>query len=658
MGFALSCALTLGVGCAQAKIENHAVAADGAAKTRSDALPQTGSAKAPLGVNIGTPQFVDAMKTANAFSGLEGKPVTLDASGWPTGDAEVGVFDTRVNMPWNGPDPLAVPADMSGTYHLSFSGQADVTPHKDSPFTLANKKYEAATDTTTADLVLPKGENFLIVQFRNTKGGVRNVKLIRPGYPVITKQVFTTPFLDAIQPFQAIRLMDFLATNNFSRPDNGGAYPAVTEWKDRRLPTDATQSEVGNGSKHGVAWEYALQLANQSGKDVWINVPVAATDDYVTQLANLLKNGDTVGGVKYSGLNPKLHLYLEYSNEVWNSGFVQAWWNNTAAAAQKLGSNELYARRAKEVGDIFAKAFGPAARNTTVRPVLMWQEADRGGIAGMLDFIDKSYGAPDKFFYAIGAAPYLTAKDTTSTDAILTGFEADTLEHRALLEHYAYLAHFYHLKLLAYEGGTGLNGADNLDKKLAANRDPRIKPLLKNFLLNDWYGIGGDLFMYYGLAGTPSQWGQWGLIEGDLSKLDTPKYQAALEVSKSPRPVDKAGTALPTEIGKSVSVDEGGFEGTYWKPGTQAQNMWNQPGTRQDYFLHADAAGTYSITIESLQEMPGQTEIYVDDQLIGTSALPATVTTSLAPGPHALYLLHKGATAMGGGKQIIITRTK
>ena len=39
-------------------------------------------------------------------------------------------------------------------------------------------------------------------------------------------------------------------------------------------------------------------------------------DDYVTNLAKVL----------YNKLNPNLHVYVEYSNEVWNYGFSQASW--------------------------------------------------------------------------------------------------------------------------------------------------------------------------------------------------------------------------------------------------------------------------------------------------------------------------------------------
>src|SRR3954467_1004410 len=81
-------------------------------------------AAGPLGMNVDL-EYVDIMKESNQWlsvSGVAGS--NLDASGWPTTDASVGIFDNRVNQPWNGPDPNAVPPDMSGTYHLSFHGKA------------------------------------------------------------------------------------------------------------------------------------------------------------------------------------------------------------------------------------------------------------------------------------------------------------------------------------------------------------------------------------------------------------------------------------------------------------------------------------------------------------------------------------------------------
>src|SRR5262249_34164160 len=153
-----------------------------------------------------------------------------------------------------------------------------------------NQKYDSQTNTTTADVEVPKGSGLLVLRFTNTKrnasspsgSGFTHLRIIRPGYPANTKQVFTTEFLKALKPFSALRYMDWLDTN-YNPGYYGDPGHHALEWKNRRLPTDATQQAAGG--KYGVAWEYVVQLANETHTDPWINIPVAATDDYVRQLA-------------------------------------------------------------------------------------------------------------------------------------------------------------------------------------------------------------------------------------------------------------------------------------------------------------------------------------------------------------------------------------
>ena len=94
----------------------------------------------------------------------------------------------------------------------------------------------------------------------------------------------------------------------------------------------------------GAAWEYMVELANETGKDLWINVPERATDDYVNKLALLCKYGSD-GINPYTGpqanpawppLNSNLKLYVEFSNEVWNTAgsFEQSQDNHNSAIAE------------------------------------------------------------------------------------------------------------------------------------------------------------------------------------------------------------------------------------------------------------------------------------------------------------------------------------
>eukprot|EP00051_Salpingoeca_urceolata_P023746 m.408370 g.408370 ORF g.408370 m.408370 type:complete len:332 (-) comp20146_c0_seq3:930-1925(-) len=96
--------------------------------------------------------------------------------------------------------------------------------------------------------------------------------------------------------FTTLRFMDWMSTNG----------NVVSEWSNRTLPSNNTQDQKGRG----VAWEHIITLSNYLKINPWVNIPHLATDDYVANLAMLLR--DT--------LSPDLVIHVEYSNEVWNFG--------------------------------------------------------------------------------------------------------------------------------------------------------------------------------------------------------------------------------------------------------------------------------------------------------------------------------------------------
>ena len=139
---------------------------------------------------------------------------------------------------------------------------------------------------------------------------MKNIHVIQPGYDPANYPVYTTQyinFLKAMGP-NVLRFMDFTQTNNST----------IANWSDRSLPNTPTFATKG------VAWEDVVLLANTLNTGIWINVPAMATDDYVTQLASLIQ----------STLNPQLPIYVEYSNEVWNSGFAAYGYNKGQAVAE------------------------------------------------------------------------------------------------------------------------------------------------------------------------------------------------------------------------------------------------------------------------------------------------------------------------------------
>jgi hypothetical protein len=82
----------------------------------------------------------------------------------------------------------------------------------------------------------------------------------------------------------------------------------LQEFSQRTLPTSQTQF-----SPKGSALEYMADLSNETQKNMWICIPHQASDDYVLQVAQLLKARVRTG----------LKIYVEYSNETWNTLFSQ-----------------------------------------------------------------------------------------------------------------------------------------------------------------------------------------------------------------------------------------------------------------------------------------------------------------------------------------------
>jgi hypothetical protein len=478
------------------------------------------------------------MKSSGQWQTLSGGAAPLDSSGWPTSDARILVFDVRPFGAWAPPedDPEHYQQDMSGTYKVSFNGTAKLSSYG-SPFTIQNQKYNSATNETALDLIFQKNQGLLIITFSGTTGGVNHVKIIRPGYAGDSK-TFRTELIDALCPFSTIRFMDWTLADNSTPAYTNTDH--VTHWSNRKLPADATQGQWGT-KKDGVAWEYCIDLCNQTQKDIWINVPVAADDDYVRQLAMLLKNT----------LHPSLKIYVEYSNEVWNSSFTQFNWNKSAALDEiAKGHSNLnddgetfglylaarrFARRTKEIGEIFGSVFGASSFGSTYRPVLASQIAWTEPILQGLRFIARQYGPPRNYYYAVAGAPYFGNSNlnrTATVEQVIDSMRANSDNSRKLRNAYHDIAVSYGLPLISYEGGPDVGGGDttNIANRITASRDTAMGSAVLHDLRDNWFPLGGDLFLYFTLNGNVSRYGCWGALE-DLTKPTSPKYLALEQLS-------------------------------------------------------------------------------------------------------------------------------
>lgn len=484
--------------------------------------------------------FVDAAKTLRSFQSPDGSAVAKDASGWPLADARTVLMDMRPYAEWQGfiEDPEEFRSDVSGVYKCSFTGQADVEK-VEGPFTIGPVSYNEATNTSFFDLTVdPVGPHhgLVFIKFVNTRRtpsaalntGFTNFKAIRPGYDANTTQLFTNEFMSALNNdyFSTVRTMGFTETNN-SNP----YYPEQTHWANRRKVDASTYSSDVPGQESGAPWEVVVDLANTADIDLWINVPVAATDNYINELATLIKNR----------LEPERNLYVEYSNEVWNWGFRQSSWNNKNAEAQGLNYIEGYAKRTAEIAVIFRDVFGPESLNNKVRVINAWQigyNPPDAQYEKQMTYINENFGPPEELIYALGVAPYFSCGDACDTGtpeeilAAMKGKSDGSAEDRRLV---AAVASKWQLPggMVAYEAGSDTGGSDptNVENRIRAERAPGMKDMMLYDTRVNWFPEGGGLYMYLELASKYSRHGSWGLTD-DIKNVDRNyKYDAVRELA-------------------------------------------------------------------------------------------------------------------------------
>jgi fibronectin type 3 domain-containing protein len=613
----------------------------------------TQSSRLPFGVN-GDWDWVNLINGISSWNtvGTEAS-VPQDASGWPMSDAGMD-YDVRRNMPWRAPDAPAINEDIAGVYKLSFTGQATIVPNTETAvggLLVENQKYDAGKNQTTADLVLQPGHSLLQLQFLNTKRlptdqpgtGFTNMRLIQPGYPADTGQVFTRGALTAYQqPFAAIR---------FLTPDAGNAYQTfsatglvTTTWQNRVQVTDAYQAGLASRNtsgdqSQGVAWEYMIMLANTTHHDMWINIPVSADDDYVTQLASLILNGD-----QYTrGLDPDLHVYVEYSNEVWNFSFQQYIYNLIQADIEGITVDQRYMERTFQIAHIFESVFGATNGIGRVRPVAVWQQETELTFFNAIGWAEQQSGQLAKnVLYGTGEAPYYTASDTSTVDATFATMWTGSDNTRRALIGWQAVATYYGLREVSYESGPGSLVAGTGAYVI---RDQRMIPSIEHQFLDNWFAVGGDVANYYAIRGDVSEFGDWMLVE-DFEHLGTPTYQAAVAVLNSQPPAITAGQVLPFIHLQTASLDPSqrtpDIFASEAAPGT---GLTIQQGSPNLYLLRAIVPGTYSLQLYGhAADSAASVNVLVDDALVGNLVLNASdslsspLSLTLSSGFHGLSL--------------------
>ncbi|BAM03121.1 hypothetical protein [Phycisphaera mikurensis] len=188
---------------------------------------------------------------------------------------------------------------------------------------------------------------------------VSDLHLYLPGTETL-KSRWNPAYLAVIEPFRGshLRFMDLGLTNHSEQRDWADRTPA--DW-----PTyvqTLTRSDAKTPVKGGAAWEAMVELCNQTGNDLWLCVPHLATDDYVRNLAALVRTGVDPATGEQTGepLEEGLRVWVEYSNEVWNWQFQQTKWVDQNVPGERV--EDKYMAKALNVFRIFEREFGGTDR--------------------------------------------------------------------------------------------------------------------------------------------------------------------------------------------------------------------------------------------------------------------------------------------------------
>ncbi len=318
---------------------------------------------------------------------------------------------------------------------------------------------------------------------------------------------FNEVYLDTLRPFGSFRFMDWQLTNNQQQ----------VSWGTRTTPANYRSGRV-------MPVEYMVELCNTLGKDPWFCMPHLAGDNYIFEFAELVKET----------LDPDAKVYIEWSNEVWNSKFSVYHWVKEQAGGEDLGHHDFYRVWAEE----------------SERTFRIWEQvlgADRvvrvlGAQLANPDVGDRIAQAAGGKFDAISPAMYfgITGSeqrdlDANTTPADLIALMANNIAEENTPDFIAYgeLADEHGALLLAYEGGQHLTPhGDGSVSWYQAYIDVQSHPLMEQLYLDNlaaWEAAGGDGEWWYQDVSRPSKHGAWGHLQyQDQPVGDAPKMKAIL----------------------------------------------------------------------------------------------------------------------------------
>jgi len=248
-----------------------------------------------------------------------------------------------------------------------------------------------------------------------------------------------------------------------------------------------------------------IDLCNETLKHPWFCVPAGADDTWVTNFATLIRNT----------LDSSLTIYVELSNEVWNSLFDQFDHFTDLGTTNGTNRNFEYGKRADEVFTIFETVFGGLQR---IVRVISGQAANSTHLQKISESI------PSGRFDAMAIAPYLSNPGFTIANSGIDvpgslQYMIDNLPTTSgrIVSNQA-VADSSGVPLIFYEGGqalVGVGGAlDDLYEPVFTEANRRAE---MSGVYNQYYNLvetlNSGVFMHFSSIRNHNKSGSWGLQE-------------------------------------------------------------------------------------------------------------------------------------------------
>ncbi|MCK5812621.1 MAG: hypothetical protein KAH03_00115 [Cocleimonas sp.] len=511
--------------------------------------------RSPLGINSNevmdddaSVPFVDVFRASVPFE--EARPwltkgkIKYDANGWPVYIPKNGQVGTRfINKLPAGTVP-------DGLYTVLYEGKGKLIYGND---------VKLVRHTSGKDIVSIKAgkdkelRGTLIIKETDPRDHIRNIRILMPGgicsnnpYKRVysakncskghflsfekhySSILFNPDYLNYMKDFKVIRFMNMAGiTRN-----------PISSWRERNTITQQTWG--GKPTVRGAPLEIMIELANQTGSDPWFCLPHKASNDYVHKFASYVRKH----------LRPGLKVYIEYTNEAWNTIFTQAHYVKDKGGELRLDPDrakagyKYYSMRSVQIFNIWEKVFGSTKR--LIRVMGSWTGYPR--MSEMLLTYRDAYKKTDAL--AIGPYFYPKLKTVRRARSVNDIFKAlyDKKEIYSipgvmkLIAKQAKISKDYGVDLIAYEGGQHLVDwkSRSIHKNptkllIAANKDWRMAKAYKDFF-RGWKKAGGTLFVNFSAPRTSQWFGSWGTKEYLTQPLNkAPKHRAILQFIKSNR---------------------------------------------------------------------------------------------------------------------------